>query len=203
MTKIKINKHITTERIERVLDVVIASLLLVLLMPASVLLINLIPLESKGGAFFLQKRVGKHNRIFTIYKFRTMTQNHIKNIDDGNCFLPASKNKHRITKLGSILRKTHLDEIPQLFNVLRGDMSIVGVRPDLPVQLKNYSNDQLTKRHIFRPGITGRAQLSNEANLYSDARLREDLLWIEKNSLKLYFKYIFLTILKIFKLSGT
>lgn len=131
-----------------------------------------------------------------------MTQNDKITIDEGKVFLPASKNKHRVTKLGSLLRKTHLDEIPQLFNVIRGDMSLVGVRPDLPVQLKNYSETELNQRHRLRPGLTGRAQLSSEANLYSNVRLREDLLWIEQNSIKFYFKYLLLSVLKIFKLTG-
>ena len=193
---------ISTELVKRICDLLIATSFIVILLPLFILISILIPLESKGSPFFLQTRIGKDIKPFTIYKFRTMIQNDKISIDEGKVFLPASKNKHRVTKLGSLLRKTHLDEIPQLFNVIRGDMSLVGVRPDLPVQLKNYSEAELNQRHRLRPGLTGRAQLSSEANLYSNVRLREDLLWIEQNSIKFYFKYLLLSVLKIFKLTG-
>jgi lipopolysaccharide/colanic/teichoic acid biosynthesis glycosyltransferase len=143
------------------------------------------------GVLFSQKRLGLHESPFFVYKFRSMTN---EKDQDGN-LLP---DEDRITSYGVFLRKTSLDELPQLWNVLRGDMSIVGPRP-LFVRYLDYYTWREKKRHSVRPGITGLAQVSGRNNLGWDGKLELDVKYVEKLSLLLDLKIIFKTVLQVVK----
>ncbi|MBT28189.1 MAG: undecaprenyl-phosphate glucose phosphotransferase [Thalassobius sp.] len=158
-----------------------------------------IVMESKGPVFFKQLRPGKKNQLFECYKFRTMKVNNVGHVQ-------ATKNDSRITKVGAFLRKTSLDELPQFFNVLMGDMSVVGPRPNMVNQLKTYSKliDKYTVRHFVTPGITGYAQVNGFRGETKELELMEkrveyDVKYIENWSLLLDIKIIFQTVFNIFK----
>jgi len=139
--------------IKRLIDIVLSLLALFLSWPLFLLIALLIKLDSKGPAIFRQTRVGKEGKLFTCYKFRTMYVNapDIRN-PDGSTF--NAEDDPRLTRVGRFLRKTTLDELPQFINVLKGDMSIVGPRPDLPDQVRFYTEDH-KKRLLVKPGMTG------------------------------------------------
>jgi lipopolysaccharide/colanic/teichoic acid biosynthesis glycosyltransferase len=138
---------------KRVVDIVVSIILLILLMPLSILVAIIIKLDSRGPVFYLAQRTGKNGHSFSMYKFRTMILN-----ADINRLPLTSKDDIRVTRAGSALRATRLDELPQLFNVLKGDMSFVGPRPEDPYYVERYSSDQ-RKVLSIRPGITGPSQL--------------------------------------------
>lgn len=154
----------------------------------------LIKLESKGPVFFVQLRTGRNNAHFKCYKFRSMRINHDADKKQ------AARNDHRVTRVGALLRKTSLDELPQFFNVLIGDMSIVGPRPHMISHTEEYSQltDKFTARHTLKPGITGWAQIcglrggisDNEAML---KRVDADVWYLKNWSFQLDLKIIFLT----------
>jgi lipopolysaccharide/colanic/teichoic acid biosynthesis glycosyltransferase len=138
---------------KRVVDIILSIVLLILLMPLSILVAIIVKLDSRGPVFYLAQRTGRNGRGFTMYKFRTMILN-----ADVNRLPLTSKDDIRMTRAGSALRATRLDEFPQLFNVLIGDMSFVGPRPEDPHYVERYSSDQ-RKVLLIRPGITGPSQL--------------------------------------------
>ena len=143
---------------------------------------------------FKQKRPGKNEKIFTLYKFRTM-----KNIKDVNGKL--IKDDKRATSLGKVLRKTSLDELPSLFNVICGNMSFVGPRPLLIQYLKHYSNEQ-AKRHNVKPGITGLAQINGRNELDWESKFKLDIWYVENQSFILDLKIMFITIKKVLTFDG-
>jgi putative colanic acid biosynthesis UDP-glucose lipid carrier transferase len=186
--------------LKRVFDVFFSSIAIVILslfiLPVIALAIRL---DSRGPIFFVQKRPGRNNRLFDCYKFRTMVVNN-------QTEKSATKSDSRITRVGAILRKTSLDELPQFFNVLKGDMSIVGPRPNLIYHLNHYAQSipEYYKRHIITPGITGFAQISGcrgeiQEDYHMKKRLKYDLLYMQNWSLLMDFKIIGMTILKLFK----
>ena len=138
--------------------------------------------------FFFQKRVGKDNKIFNIIKFRTM-----KIQDDNFDYVDVSQDKERITRLGYFLRSTSLDELPEIINVIKREMSFVGPRPLLPEYLKIYNDTQIN-RHKVLPGITGLAQINGRNNLEWEKRFELDLIYVENKSLFLDIKILFITI---------
>jgi len=146
------------------------------------------------GIFFLQQRPGLYGRPFIIYKFRTMTNARDANGD----LLPDSE---RLTRLGQILRSTSLDELPELFNVLKGEMSIVGPRPLLMKYLERYSTEQM-RRHEVKPGITGWAQVNGRNAISWEDKFKLDVWYVDHQSLWLDLRIIALTILKVFKQEG-
>lgn len=155
----------------------------------------LIKLNSRGPIFFKQKRTGENNEVFTCWKFRTMTVN--ENAD----FMQAKRNDSRITSVGAVLRKTNLDELPQFFNVLLGQMSVVGPRPHMLKHTEEYSKivDKFMVRHLIKPGITGMAQVMGYRGDTSDPRLMEkrvqyDVWYLENWSFLLDLKIVFLTV---------
>lgn len=157
-------------------------------------------LDSKGPLFFKQKRHGVNRKTFWCYKFRSMTKS--KNSDTKM----ATKNDMRITRLGKILRKTSIDELPQFINVLMGDMSVVGPRPHMVVHTEQYQNsvDKYLVRHFLKPGITGLAQIQGyrgEIIYKSDIinRVRYDIFYMEKWSLGLDAKIIIMTVYNAIK----
>ncbi len=178
--------------IKRLLDFILALLLLIVLSPFMLLASIAIKLEDpKGPILFKQKRPGKNARIFTVYKFRTMivdTEKNGKKLSD----------KERMTKVGSFLRKTSIDELPQLFNIIRGEMSFIGPRPLLVRYLPYYTKEEF-ERHSVLPGITGWAQVNGRNLLKWDERLRLDIEYIHNISLYFDFKILLLTVYKVFK----
>jgi lipopolysaccharide/colanic/teichoic acid biosynthesis glycosyltransferase len=143
---------------------------------------------------FCQERAGHHERIFLLYKFSTMSDKH----DSNGELLPDNE---RMTRFGSFLRKTSLDELPQLFNVLKGDISLVGPRPLLVEYLPFYNKEQ-RKRHQVKPGITGWAQINGRNSITWEEKFILDLYYVENVTLMLDFKILFNTVLKVFKTSG-
>jgi len=174
---------------KRAVDFLGALILLVLLLPAFIVITLLLTFNNKGTPFFTQKRPGKKERIFRIFKFKTM--NDLK--DKQGILLPDSQ---RLTKIGRMIRKTSLDEIPQLINVLKGDMSFIGPRPLLIKYLPFYTAQE-KKRHTIRPGITGLAQVSGRNFLNWDDRLAKDIIYIENLSVQLDFKIFIKTITNV------
>jgi exopolysaccharide biosynthesis polyprenyl glycosylphosphotransferase len=196
--------------VKRVSDLVIAFLALLILAPLWLLVALLIKLDSSGSVFYKQERIGMDGRVFLFYKFRTMRAGvsddehrefqlrYIKGEPDsnqGNNERPAYKlrDDRRVTRLGKILRKTSLDELPQLFNVLRGDMSIVGPRPPIQYEVESYELWH-RKRLDMKPGITGLWQVSGRNRLPFDEMVRMDLYYIENWSLLLDLKIILQTL---------
>ena len=180
--------------IKRFLDFVIALIGLVLILPLFVLAIVGLFFANHGKPFFLQPRPGKNGKIFKIIKFKTMND---KKESEGNLLSDAK----RLTKVGAFVRKTSLDEIPQLINVLKGDMSLIGPRPLLPEYLPLY-NDFQKRRHEVKPGITGWAQVNGRNAINWQQKFEYDVWYVENISFLLDCKIVFLTIKKVFKREG-
>ena len=176
------------------IDFVLALVACFLLLPLFLFTSVLLYFSNKGNPFFLQVRPGKNGELFRIIKFKTMNDNKDRN---GN-LLPDSK---RLTSIGKIIRKTSIDEIPQLFNVLKGDMSLVGPRPLLPEYLKLYTPYQ-QKRHLVRPGITGWAQVNGRNAISWGKKLDLDVWYVEHLSFWLDIKIVWLTFLKVLRSEG-
>ena len=196
--------------LKRASDLTVALLALIVLAPLWLLIALLIKLDSRGPVFYKQERVGMDGRVFLFYKFRSMRagsddarhrefqEKYIKGEADSNVGdeeRPAYKLRgdERVTRLGRILRKTSLDELPQLFNVLRGDMSVVGPRPPIPYEVESYELWH-RKRLDMKPGITGLWQVSGRNRLTFDEMVRMDLFYIENWSLLLDLKIILQTL---------
>lgn len=178
--------------LKRILDLFISGIVLLCLSPIYIVIWGILTIVNKGtGAFFYQERPGKDEQIFKIYKFKSMTD---ERDEDGN-LLP---DKIRLTKVGRFIRKTSLDELPQLWNVLKGDMSLIGPRPLLPEYLPYYTQAEKI-RHSIRPGITGWAQINGRNNLDWDKRLEFDVYYVKNLSFILDLKIFTKTILNIIK----
>ena len=191
------------EAIKRIFDIVFSILVIVLGLPFWILLALFVKLDSPGKIFYTQTRVGKNGKLFTIYKFRSM----VSNADNmGGAW--TSVNDNRVTKFGRFIRKTHLDEIPQFLNVLIGDMSIVGPRPERDKVVKKYLSDipYYNRRHLVRPGITGWWQVNYGPYIESveeiKNRLKDDFYYIENMSIKLDFEIIIRTVYCVIKGHG-
>jgi len=193
--------------IKRIIDFILSIIGILLLSPVYLALIIAIKLDSKGPAVFKQTRIGKDEIPFTIYKFRTMIVNaeskktleiDPKNIEN---FVFQSKNDHRVTKIGSFLRASSLDEIPQLFNVLIGNMSLVGPRPEIP-EVVNVYPENYKQRLLVKPGITGLAQVSGRGEIELGKTIFYDLSYIKDFSLWFDFKIIFKTFKNVLKKEG-
>lgn len=184
--------------IKRFMDIIasIFGVILLIIFPVFIIVPIAIILTSKGPVIFTQTRVGKDFKLFKIYKFRTMI---VEQYDkDGNEIM----SENRITKIGRLLRKTSLDETPQLFNVLNGSMSLVGPRPMLDYQAERCEGDE-TRRFEFKPGVTGLAQVKGRNNISWEERIKYDIEYVDKFNILLDIKIILKTIVAIFKKSGT
>lgn len=159
--------------LKRVFDIIVSDLTMVVLLPFFIIIAIAIKLDSRGPVFFTQIRVGKNKKTFKLYKFRTMFTFEDSFYEDGT----PMENYDRITKIGNLLRKTSLDELPQLINIFIGDMSIVGPRPTLPYQVKKYNSNQVRRLEI-KPGITGLAQVSGRNSLSWEEKIKYDLDYI-------------------------
>lgn len=173
---------------KRFLDIIISFLAITLLLPILLFLALGIRLQDGGPSLFGQLRVGKGGNVFRMWKFRSM----IINADRIGGYSTADRDP-RITPLGRIIRRTSLDELPQLFNVLTGDMSIVGPRPDVPAQRNLYTEDEWHMRHSVRPGITGLAQSTLRSEATADQRKALDLEYARKVSMTLDLRIILMT----------
>jgi len=193
--------------LKRLIDIVLSFIGIIILSPVYLIIIIAIRLDSKGATVFKQVRVGKDGENFTIYKFRTMiVQAESKrelNIDpdDLENFVFQSKSDNRVTKVGNFLRRSSLDEIPQLFNVLFGHMSLVGPRPEIPEVVKYYPKSY-HQRLLVLPGITGLAQISGRGEIELGKTVAYDLSYIKDFSVILDIKIILLTVVSVFKKDG-
>lgn len=180
--------------IKNIMDVLIALFLLLLISPILFLSVTLLFFSNNGKIFFIQQRPGKNKKIFKIVKFKTMND---KKDVNGN-LLPDEK---RLTTIGKLIRKLSIDELPQLFNVLIGDMSLIGPRPLLMEYLPLYNENQ-KRRHEVKPGITGWAQVNGRNAISWKEKFDLDVWYVDNVSFLLDVKIFFLTIVKIFKSEG-
>jgi lipopolysaccharide/colanic/teichoic acid biosynthesis glycosyltransferase len=171
--------------LKRIVDLVLAAAGAVLSAPVIAVLAVAIRLESRGHPIYRQTRVGKDGEQFQIYKLRTM----VADADSIGAGLAIDQGDERITRVGAFLRRYSLDELPNLYNVLRGEMSIVGPRPTVPVQVQQYSARQRGRLNI-KPGITGWAQVNGRASLPWPERIELDLWYVEHRSLALDLKIL-------------
>lgn len=179
---------------KRVIGFVISLIALIVLSPVILIVGILVYIKLGSPIIFKQERPGKDGKIFKMYKFRTM-------LDSYNKFGEALPDEERLTKFGKILRSTSLDELPELINVIKGDMSLVGPRPLLVEYLELYSDEQ-KKRHNVRPGITGWAQVNGRNSISWNEKLNLDVEYVKNLSLILDIKILFLTVYKVFKRDG-
>ena len=180
--------------IKRILDFVLSLIVLVVFSPVLLVLMILGAVKMKGNPFFTQLRPGKDVKIFKLIKFRSMTCEKDK---DGN-LLP---DELRLTRYGEILRSTSLDELPELINILKGDMSIVGPRPLLVQYLPLYNAEQ-RHRHDVRPGLTGWAQINGRNSITWEDKFRYDVWYVRNISFAVDVKIVFLTVKKVFCREG-
>jgi lipopolysaccharide/colanic/teichoic acid biosynthesis glycosyltransferase len=207
--------------VKRILDVVLATLILAIAWPFLLLLAVIVRLDSEGPALFVQKRIGKNGRPFEIYKFRTMAHNldrrsHIRymqayikgNVSSPECSQDGNTSRvykpfhaAQVTRIGRFLRKTSLDELPQLFNVLKGDMSLVGPRPNVPYEVDAYSEWHMERLSVL-PGITGLAQINGRSALDFDTIARHDIEYARRLCIGLDLKILLETVTSVLKGKG-
>lgn len=186
MTNDKIELMLINRFFKRIMDILIAVNATIFFFPIWILLYLLIEMDSPGPALYLHTRVGKNRKEFTCFKFRTMR------LDADPNKLAESKTDDRITKLGHFLRKTSLDETPQLLNVILGEMSIVGPRPALPVQVDNF-DEQGMKKLLVKPGLTGWTQVNGRNSIPYEKRMALDAWYAENHNVFLDISIIFRT----------
>lgn len=181
------------QKVKRCFDLVFSLTALLLLSPLLLVISILIRIDSDGPVLFTQKRIGFHGRVFRLYKFRSM----YIGAEKGGVY--EKKLDTRVTRVGRIIRKTSLDELPQFINIIKGDMSLIGPRPVLvqhPWPLKEYSDEQI-KRFMVKPGISGWAQIHGRKNLNWDQRMKYDVEYVSNCSFIMDFKIFFITIYKV------
>ena len=184
---------------KRGIDVIVAGVGLILLSPIITIVACAIKLTSKGPIFFLQKRVGKNGELFNMYKFRSMVvkaeelKEKLKHKNEMSGPMFKMKDDPRVTKVGKFIRKTSLDELPQLWNVLKGDMSLVGPRPSLPKEVEQFDS-WMFKRLTVRPGLTCYWQVSGRNNIDFEDWMKLDVKYVEERNLWIDIKLIFKTV---------
>lgn len=183
--------------IKRLFDLLFSIIALPFVLVLIMIFGTLIKIEDGGAIFFNAKRIGTDRRVFTMFKFRTMVENAPDyRSEDGSTL--NSENDPRITKIGRFMRKTSIDEVPQLINVLLGDMSLIGPRPDSAFWIDNYSEEEKII-HTVRPGITGFNQVINRNAASTKEKLQKDIYYVENFSFKLDLWIFFMTIKKVLK----
>lgn len=180
--------------IKRILDIISSLLAIIILSPILGMLTVIGAFEMKGNPFFTQERPGKNEKIFKLVKFRTMTNAKDK---DGNLLSDAD----RLTRYGKFLRNTSLDELPELFNILKGDMSVIGPRPLLVKYLPRYNQHQ-HRRHEVRPGLSGWAQVNGRNAISWEDKFDYDVEYVDNYSIVMDLKILFMTILNVLKREG-
>lgn len=179
---------------KKLIDFLCSLILILLLSPLIILITIALFFANQGRPFFLQNRPGKHGKLFNIIKFKTMND---KKNDSGNLL----SDEIRLTKIGKFVRKTSIDELPQLINVLKGDMSLVGPRPLLPQYLPLYNEFQ-KRRHEVKPGMTGWAQINGRNAISWSQKFEYDVWYVDNLSIILDIKIVLLTIKKVFIAEG-
>lgn len=194
--------------LKRILDFSVAAVLLVLISPLWLFIVLWIRLDSAGPAIFRQTRIGLGGKPYTIYKFRTMVPNadalikaKLEQVKDIEGFVFQEKDDPRITRSGKFLRKTSLDELPQLLNILIGNMSLVGPRPEVPEIVKHYSQEQRRRLYVL-PGVTGWAQVNGRSELTLGETMAYDLEYVKMWSFWLDVKILWKTIFVVFTGKG-
>jgi lipopolysaccharide/colanic/teichoic acid biosynthesis glycosyltransferase len=198
--------------VRQILNFILCLVFVPILLVLMAVITIAIKLDSPGPAFFVQERIGRHGRRFRIYKFRTLSHNHDTQADrafmqayisgkvagSGAPARPRYKpdNRGRITRLGHFLRKTSLDEIPQIINILRGEMSLIGPRPNIPWEVDVYQWWHVERLKVL-PGITGLAQVKGRSNLSFDKLVRYDIYYVRNQSLILDLKILWWTVLAV------
>lgn len=208
--------HLSYQNLKRILDLVICTLILPFVLPIMILCAIAIYIDSPGKIIFIQERIGRGGRRFQMYKFRTIKNDFdkiasqeymkayvrgtIEGDDESNeTYKPIKGNS--ITRVGQILRKTSLDELPQIFNVFKGEMSIVGPRPNVPWEVEEY-RPWHHERYEVTPGITGLAQVRGRSCIDFKSLVRFDIEYIENQSFWLDLKILWLTFIAIIKCEG-
>lgn len=196
--------------VKRLLDLVLCLLGLIIISPVLFIVSISIWLEDRGPALFIQERTGLNGTIFKIYKFRSMKVNqekkeyafeHHDGVPDDFVFKNTQQQDTSVTKIGKIIRKTSLDELPQLMNVIQGTMSIIGPRPEIPEITKHYN--QYQKRRLeMKPGVTGWAQVNGRSDMTNGEKVKLDIAYIEKASLFFDLKILWKTIGVVFSSKG-
>lgn len=180
--------------VKKLIDVGLGVLLSTMTLPIVLILIVLIKLESRGPGIFKQKRIGLHSDEFIIYKLRSMHENQTET----NTYF-TSVNDSRITRVGRIIRKTSLDELPQLWNLAKGEMSLIGPRPNVPAQISLYSEHEWRLRNSIRPGITGLSQATFRSQGTESMRKKLDLFYVRKMSFCLDIVIVYRTFMILVK----
>lgn len=180
--------------IKRVMDILGSLMGLILLSPVFIVTAILVYIKLGSPIFFVQERVGKDNKVFKMIKFRSMK-------NDKNKYGEYLSDEERLTPFGEKLRSLSIDELPELINVLKGDMSLVGPRPLLVDYLELYSDEQI-RRHEMKPGITGLAQVNGRNSISWDERFKMDVSYIDTYNLFLDIKILFMTVYKVIKRDG-
>lgn len=180
--------------IKRILDIIISLAALIVLLPILIIISILIYFKLGNPIFFVQERVGKNNKIFKMIKFRSMKDLKDKN---GNML----KDSERLTSFGKKLRSLSIDELPELINILKGDMSLIGPRPLLVEYLEVYNDEQI-KRHNMKPGLTGWAQINGRNSINWNDKFKLDVWYVKNWSLRLDVKIFFMTIKTVIKKEG-
>jgi len=196
---------------KRISDIVISLMVIIVFSPLFLILSILIAVESGRPVFFLQKRAGQFNKPFFIFKFRSMKKQQQRlsespyqwkdGVPEDFIFKQSSSNSDSITRIGKFLRKSSLDELPQFFNVLKGDMSFIGPRPEIVDIVNCYDQTQM-QRLAVKPGITGWAQVNGRSEITHGEKIKFDLEYIEKHGLFIDLKIFVLTFLKVFTGKG-
>ena len=190
----RLKRNIYKKYIKRLIDIIISLLAIIMLFPIVIMTALLVYINFGSPVIFSQRRPGLNEIIFKLYKFRTMTNE----VDEFGNFLPDDK---RLTKFGALLRRTSLDELPQLFNILKGDMSIIGPRPLLVSYLKLYNEEQ-RKRHDVRPGLVSLASIRGRNAQTWEQKFKNDIEYIHNISFKLDFCIFVRSVFIVFKGEG-
>jgi undecaprenyl phosphate N,N'-diacetylbacillosamine 1-phosphate transferase len=183
--------------LKRIIDIISGVIGLIITSPLWLYVVIKIKTEDRGPVFFVQERVGKDGKLFRMYKFRSM----VVGAEKKGLGVFVSTDDERITKIGKFIRKTSIDELPQLINVLKGEMSIVGPRPTLEYQVERYNKEQ-KRRLLVKPGITGWAQINGRNNMTWPEKIKLDLWYVDYWSVGLDLKIIFKTFLSVVKKEG-
>jgi undecaprenyl phosphate N,N'-diacetylbacillosamine 1-phosphate transferase len=183
--------------LKRIINIICGVIGLIITSPLWLYVVIKIKAEDRGPVFFIQERVGKDGKLFRMYKFRSM----VVGAEKKGLGVFVSTDDERITKIGKFIRKTSIDELPQLINVLKGEMSIVGPRPTLEYQVERYNKEQ-KRRLLVKPGITGWAQVNGRNNMTWPEKIKLDLWYVDHWSVGLDLKIIGRTIWSVFKREG-